>query len=217
MAQTWRDVLFVHWPVEPAALDDLVPIELALETFGGHAWVGIAAYRVQGLRARLTLPVPRLSAFPEIDVRTYVSYGGMTGTYLLSVETGGGPAVPAAGRLYGVPHRAAEMAVAAGEDGWVSWRAERFEARYRPSGGVEVAEPGSLAHWLTERYCLYAVNGERVGRGELHHPPWPLRPAEAQVDARGLLGPLGLAVGEAPRVHYGARQDVLLWPLQRAD
>jgi uncharacterized protein YqjF (DUF2071 family) len=86
-----------------------------------------------------------------------------------------------------------------------------FTARYRPAGKAYTAEPGSLEHFLTERYCLYTGDGGRLYRTELHHPPWQLQAAETTI-AASTLSPVPLE-GE-PHALYACSQDVLVWPLE---
>src|SRR5215216_242297 len=73
MAQVWSELLFAHWPVPPAALRALIPPGLTLESFDGNAWVGVVPFRMSGVRLRFSPAAPWLSAFPELNVRTYVS------------------------------------------------------------------------------------------------------------------------------------------------
>ena len=91
-----------------------------------------------------------------------------------------------------------------------------FVARYGPAGPVTAAVPGSLEHWLTERYCLYATGASgRLTRAEVHHPPWPLQPAEARIERNELADPHGLVLeGPPPLLHYAERMDVVVWPLR---
>jgi uncharacterized protein YqjF (DUF2071 family) len=84
-----------------------------------------------------------------------------------------------------------------------------FVARYRPTGPAALAAPGTLEHWLTERYCAYAVDAGRVLRIDIHHRPWELQPAEAEIAANS-VAPLPLA--GAPHLMYAARQDIVVWP-----
>ncbi|MEA2320644.1 MAG: uncharacterized protein QOD81_494, partial [Solirubrobacteraceae bacterium] len=87
------------------------------------------------------------------------------------------------------------------------------EARYRPTGPAAPAEPGTLDHWLVERYCLYTRDRRRrVLTADIHHPPWPLRPAEADIRVNTMAEPIGVALGEPPLLHYARRQDVVFWP-----
>jgi uncharacterized protein YqjF (DUF2071 family) len=88
-----------------------------------------------------------------------------------------------------------------------------LNGRYRPVGAVFSAEPGSLEHFLTERYCLYTVDGaERVIRGEIHHDRWPLQPAEAQLTENTMADAAGLSLPvEKPLLHFARRQDAVVW------
>jgi uncharacterized protein YqjF (DUF2071 family) len=225
MAQTWTDLLFAHWSVAPEALEGIVPPELPLDTFDGRAWVGVTPFAVRNLRVRLTFPVPFLSAFPEINVRTYVTVSDKPGIYFFSLDAGSSFAVASARRLYRLPYFRARMSLEhAGPQ--VSYSSERtaveapapasFRARYRPIGETFQARPGTLEYWLTERYCLYTLEDERrVLRGEIHHPPWPLQAAEADLQTNTMGAELGLALDSDPLLHYARRQDVLFWNLER--
>jgi uncharacterized protein YqjF (DUF2071 family) len=92
-----------------------------------------------------------------------------------------------------------------------------FQAVYRPTGRVMRAVAGTLAHWLTERYCLYAVTpGGGIRRGEIHHAPWPLQPAEAEIRANTMASVLGLTLPATPPVlHFAERLHVHVWPPAR--
>jgi hypothetical protein len=226
MGQTWTDLLFAHWSVAPAALELVVPPELPLDTFDGRAWVGVTPFAVRNLRTRVTLPVPLVSAFPEINVRTYVTVGGRPGIYFFSLDAASALAVAAARRLYRLPYFRARMGIER-DRRWFRYASRRtddsapapaeFRGRYRPVGEVFRATPGSLEHWLTERYCLYTLDDERrVHRGEIHHPPWPLQTAEADIDANTMAAEVGLELGVPPLLHYARRQDVVFWTLEPA-
>src|SRR5262245_27389124 len=75
MAQSWHDLLFAHWPVPAAVLRPLIPPSLGVDTFDGEAWIGVVPFRMSGVRPRYVPPLPDLSAFPELNVRTYVTDG----------------------------------------------------------------------------------------------------------------------------------------------
>ncbi len=90
-----------------------------------------------------------------------------------------------------------------------------FRARYRPVGEAFQAAAGSLDHWLTERYCLYTfVDERRVLRGDIHHPPWPLQHAEADIDINTMTAEIGVDLAGEPLLHYARRQDVVFWTLR---
>src|SRR4051812_11164251 len=88
MGQTWSDLLFAHWPVDPGELDGVLHPKLPLDTFEGSAWIGVTPFRVEGFRARFTVPLPGIHAFPELNVRTYVTVGGRPGIHFFSLDAG---------------------------------------------------------------------------------------------------------------------------------
>jgi uncharacterized protein YqjF (DUF2071 family) len=223
MGQTWKDLLFAHWRVPPETMRAHVPPELSLDLFDGEAWIGVTPFEVTGLRLIATPPIPRVSTFLELNVRTYVTAGGKPGILFFSLDAASALAVQAARRYYKLPYFRARMSAArAGSS--VEYSSERlrsasgqfvFKGRYGPSGGVFQAEPGSLEYFLAERYCLYTVDEGRLFRGEIHHPPWPLQPAEADIDVN-TMAPPGIATGGEPLLHFAGRQDVVIWSLRRA-
>jgi uncharacterized protein len=224
IAQSWEELLFLHWRVDAAALRKLVPEELELDEHDGSAWLGITPFLITGFRLRGTLPVPVISSFPELNVRTYVTADGKPGIWFFSLDTPSRLAVEAARRTYRLPyfHSRATLERRADRVEFASSRrdAERpfvFEATYRPEGGSELEpQPGTLEHFLTERYCLYAHYDEGLHRADIHHPPWELQPAEAQVRLN-TMPPDGIELGpEKLLCHLAARQDVVIWPLERA-
>ena len=221
MGQTWSDLLFAHWEVEPAALQAVVPPELPLDLWEGRAWIGVTPFVVSGGHPRGIPPLPWLAHFPEINTRTYVTVSGKPGIYFLSLDTVRLPAVLAARRGYRLPYFRAAMKVRAGQ-GRVAYRSERrsrdgpsaaFRAEYGPkSGALEGGEP--LARWLAERYCLYVKGeGPEALRADIHHPPWPLEPAWAEIELNTMGEPFGLDLAGPPLLHFAARQDTLIWAL----
>ena len=75
-----------------------------------------------------------------------------------------------------------------------------------------LAAPGSLEHFLTERYCLYTTGkAGRLCRAEIHHGLWPLQPAEAEI---GLTTIAPLDLDGDPVCHFARSQDVVVWPLE---
>jgi uncharacterized protein YqjF (DUF2071 family) len=222
MAQQWHDLLFAHWQVPAETIRPLVPPSLPLDLLDGAAWLGIVPFRVAGMRARFLPPVPFLSSFPELNVRTYVRLGKKPGIYFFSLDAGNRLAAWGGRMLYRLEYFHARMSArrAGGRIAYASRRADdpraEFAATYGPTGTVATAVPGTLDHWLTERYCLYTVAlGGRVLRAEIHHPPWPLQPAEADFTLNSMTAPLGLALpGAAPLLHFARHQDVRIWAPQ---
>jgi uncharacterized protein YqjF (DUF2071 family) len=218
MGQTWDQLLFAHYRVAPEQLRELVPKGLEVEQHSGSAWLGVTPFVVTGLRARGLVPLPFTSSFRELNVRTYVTRDGKPGIWFFSLDASSQIAVEAARRLYRLPYFRADITVRH-RDGEILYDCSRnegkaFSGAYGPDGAVFNAEPGSLEHFLTERYCLYAQHRGRLYRAEIHHRPWPLQPARATV-ALNTMPPLEVPEGD-PLVHYSERQDVVIWPLHEA-
>jgi uncharacterized protein len=219
MGQTWEELLFAHWRVPYEEVRTRVPAELGLDTFEGDVWVGVTPFRLTGLRARGMLPLPRVSSFLELNVRTYVNFEGeRPGIWFFSLDASSRLAVEAARRTYRLPYFHARMsATRRGE--WIDYECARidepgrvFSGRYRPNGAVFHAEPGSLEWFLAERYCLYTVDRGAVYRADIHHELWPLQAAEAEVELAS-ISPIELD-GD-PVCHFARRQDVVIWPLEQ--
>jgi uncharacterized protein YqjF (DUF2071 family) len=221
--QTWCDLLFAHWQVPPAQLREVVPRTLPLDLYeDGSAWLGITPFVVTGLRARGTPPLPWLSRFPELNVRTYVEVDGKAGIYFLSLDAARRAAVIAARRTYRLPYFHARMR-AERVGARIDYESERIDssgppARFGGSYGPSAPRADDhLARWLAERYCAYTVDDQlRPLRVEIHHPPWPLQPAEAELDAQGMADQAGIVLEGEPLLHFSARQDTLIWPLKPA-
>jgi uncharacterized protein len=131
-------------------------------------------------------------------------------------------AVWAARGTYRLPYFVAKMDVREVED-WIHYRSSRegqraeLRANYRPIRPVELRQPGSLAHWLSERYCLYTVVRGSVYRAEIHHPQWPLQDAEANIGTNTMAAAAGIDLPLAPpQLHFSKKLDVLIWPLKKA-
>jgi uncharacterized protein YqjF (DUF2071 family) len=218
-AQTWEALLFAHWPMPVDDLRQHVPEELPLDTFDGSAWIGVTPFRVSGLRVRGVPPLPYFSSFLELNVRTYVELDGKAGIWFFSLDAESSFAVEAARRIYRLPYFRARMsAVAATEIEYASERTEgrpaAFRGRYGPTGDAVPPAPGSLEHFLAERYCLFTMHEGRVHWAEIHHLPWQLQPAEAEI-AENTMPPPGIELRGDPLCHYSGRQDTVLWGLER--
>ncbi|MQA89793.1 MAG: DUF2071 domain-containing protein [Gemmatimonas sp.] len=219
MFQRWVDLLFAHWPLRPEALSPLIPAPLELETFAGRAWVGLTSFQLEGLRPRFLPPVPSLSSFSETNLRTYVQWKGKPGVFFFTLEADSRFAVLAARLLFRLPYHFARMEVRRTYQDRIDYSSVRpdssgaFRVRYRATGPVYEAATGSLPHFLTERYALYVVLSKgRVFRGDIHHRPWRLQTADAEIDENQLPAAYGIDIAEhEPLLHYASRQDTLVW------
>jgi uncharacterized protein len=218
MGQTWESLVFVHWRVGADELRPLIPAGLEIEEFDGSAWLGIVPFRLTGLRARGMVPLPGLSAFNELNVRTYVrAADGKPGVWFFSLEATSRLAVRAARRQYRLPYFDARIALddAGGriivECSRVEEAGKAFSGVFRATGEPAVSPVDSLEFFLVERYCLYAEGGGSLWRAEIHHAPWMVAAGEAEVDLN-TIAPLPLH--GVPLCHVAARQDVVIWPLE---
>jgi uncharacterized protein YqjF (DUF2071 family) len=162
--------------------------------------------------------LPWVSAFPELNVRLYVEYQGKPGVWFLSLDATNPLAVWAARRFFHLPYFRAEIEIGHGGAG-VRYAAGRgddgptLEARYRPTSAVYHGRSGTLEHWLTERYCLYAQAPDgALWRTDVHHAPWPLQSAEAELPRNTYLASHGLDLEGPPALlHFARRIDVVAW------
>lgn len=231
MRMVWVDLLFMHWPVPAAALRPLIPADLAVDTFTGggftdQAFIGVVPFLMTGVCGRMCPPVPTARTFPELNVRTYVlGPDGRPGVWFFSLDAASAVAVRAARTAYRLPYRHARMSITR-EGGSVRYESRRtdrrdpgaeFAAAYGAAGPVYRSSPGTLDHFLTERYCLYAPGRRRRSlRAEIHHAPWPLQPGRADVARNTMAAPLGIDLGEGPHgapplLHFAARLEVVAW------
>ena len=206
-------------------LREQIPGALAIDTFDGDAWIGIVPFSMTGVRLRGTPALPWLSAFPELNVRTYVTAEDKPGVWFFSLDAGNALAVAAARMAFHLPYFRARMNCEP-NDGWIMYRSERTHrgapeasllAKYRPIGEMFRAPLGTLERFLTERYCLYAADSRRrVFRGEIHHPAWALQLAEGQFSRNTMTDAAGVRLASRePLLHFARRQDMVAWGPKR--
>jgi uncharacterized protein len=219
MTQTWSDLLFAHWPVDAAVLRPMVPAALDLDLFAGQAWIGVVPFQMSNVAPRFVPVMPGVSAFPELNVRTYVRADGKPGVLFLSLDADSALAVGGARTLFNLPYYRADMTITKG-GGEVHYRSRRHAtphpeliATYRGHGDEQTAVPGTLEHFLTERYCLYGLNHRAIPyRLEIHHLPWPLQSASAEIHSNTMAEAAGIRLPDvAPLLHFAKRLDVIAW------
>jgi uncharacterized protein YqjF (DUF2071 family) len=219
MKQKWHDLLFAHWPLAPQKLRSLVPQELELDLRDGIAWLAVAPFWMSGIRGRLAPPLPFLSKFCELNVRTYVRFKGVPGVYFFSLDAASLPAVMGARAVFKLPYFHAAMLVRSSGESfeYTSSRLQmprpaNFHARYRPISTPRVREKNSIEYFLTERYCLYTVDKGRVLRAYIHHLPWQLQDAEAEFDMNTVAQAAGIELPNTkPFLHFSRELEVLVW------
>ncbi|MDX2051898.1 MAG: DUF2071 domain-containing protein [Polyangiaceae bacterium] len=236
--QSWCDLLFAHWPIAASVLRPLVPKALEIQEFAGTSWVGLVPFRMQGVMLRGLPDVPGISAFPELNVRLYVEHKGKPGVWFLSLDASSKLAVWGARKFFHLPYFHADMSLTR-EGERISYRSVRkanvayqetrsaesapllsmthaptFVGDYTPTSSVYSSKPGSLEHWLTERYCLYAEAPDGSLRcTDVHHAPWPLQKAELQLTRNSMFEGHGISLPGTPELlHFSRRIDVIFWP-----
>jgi uncharacterized protein YqjF (DUF2071 family) len=207
-----------------AALRSLVPPVLEIQEFDGTSWVGVVPFHMRGVMRRPLPDLPWVSAFAELNLRLYVVHEGRPGVWFVSLDATNPLAVWAARTFFHLPYFHADMTVETRGERIVyrstrrdSGRSVAFAGTYGPTSPVYRATPGSLEHFLTERYCLYAyASDSALLRTDVHHAPWPLQRAEADITTNTIAGPQGIAIAGAPAfLHFSRHIDVIAWPSAR--
>lgn len=227
ITQRWNDLLFAHWRAPAAQVSRLLPEGLQVDTFQDSAWIGAVPFWMDRIKVRGFPSIPGARSFPELNLRTYVRdpHSGAQGVYFFSLDGANLLAVAAARAMYHLPYYWAEMRIEQRSEKEFSFYSRRrfsskpviFQARYRglgPTRRLAENRVGSLEYFLTERYYLFAQNraGEAV-RACVHHVPWPLEDAQAEIERNDLAAAIGIELPEQePVLHYSRRLAVYLWP-----
>jgi uncharacterized protein YqjF (DUF2071 family) len=226
LRQRWAKLLFLHWAVPPEEVRPLLPPGLELDTFEGRAFIGLVPFTMAGIRPSGLPPLPGLSRTHEVNVRTYVHRVGRDpGVWFFSLDAAHGLGVRFARRFFHLPYHHARMSLSSGDGSSHHFRSERLgsgperascEVRYRPRGPVEPARPGTLEFFLAERYILYAPRAGSLYVGRVHHAPYPLQEAEAEIRTETLLAAAGIRrPDEAPIAHYAEQVSTRIYPIRR--
>jgi uncharacterized protein len=233
MRQNWRDLLFIHWPIDPDILRPLIPAPLEVDLFEGTAYIGLIPFTMTGVRPIGIPAVPGLSSFHETNVRTYVHVDGRDpGVWFFNLEAANSIAVRLARRLFHLPYHYARMFLEheasdhddepqsilyAGTRRWPGPLPASYFVRAAPVGRVQPAIPGTLEHFLAERYILFTLRKGRLHEGRVHHTPYPLQPAKILSLDESLLCAAGIRRPDiAPLGHFAAGVNVEIFPLRPA-
>ena len=232
MHQNWHHLLFLHWEIRPQELQRLIPAELTIDTLDGNAYVGLVPFTLTGVRPILAPPLPWISNFHEINVRTYVHYQGRDpGIWFFSLDASSMIAVAAARAAYKLPYFHSEMEFLASTKEaipTIAFSAHRDDPRgampanatirYRAMEGIiNRPAPGTLEHFLVERYILYSIDdNHRLHRARVYHQPYPLQRAEVLEIDETLIWAAGIRRSAGhPLRHYASEVSVKVYPLQR--
>jgi hypothetical protein len=222
MHQRWAELGFLHWPIPVAAVRALIPASLTIDTFDGQAYLGLVPFTVTGARPMLMPPLPWVSDFHEINVRTYVHHqGAAPGVWFFSLDASNPVVVAAARALFRLPYHHARIDMEV-DAGGVVFRSERASdeascaVAYQPLGRPQPAAEGTLDYFLAERYILYTESGGRLWQAKVHHGPYPLQKAEATLTAETLIAAAGITPpdGPPPLVHFAREVNVEIFGLR---
>jgi len=226
--QNWHHLLFLHWEIPPQELQALLPPRLTLDTFEGKAYIGLVPFTMTGVRPILTPPLPWISAFHEVNVRTYVHLDGRDpGVWFFSLDASSKIAVLAARAMYHLAYFDADIDLRVGEDA-IAFDSRRTDdrgtkpanvhVRYRAGEGpAQPASPRTLEHFLIERYTLYAQDDDRqLYRARVHHQAYPVQRAEVLALDETLVWAAGVKRAENVHLrHYAREVNVKIYGLAR--
>ena len=221
MYQNWHHLLFLHWEVPVADLQALLPAGLTVDTFEGKAYVGLIPFTLSGVRPILLPPLPGVSTFHEVNVRTYVHREGRDpGVWFFSLDASSSLAVEAARKAYHLRYFKSEIAFDASNEALptITFDARRDDPRgpspanthirYRPvEGPASQSKPGSIEHFLVERYILYAEDSQRnLWRARVHHQPYPVQRGDVLELDDTLVWSAGIRRPETIALRHYARE-----------
>lgn len=215
MRQRWDDVSFLHWDVDPASAQTLLPPGLDVDVHDGRAWVGLVPFQMRRIAPLGLPPVPYFGSFPETNVRTYVRNSeGVPGVWFHSLEASRLAPVAVARSLYGLPYFHASMHIRR-EGRRIQYNTLRRWPGPRGVGGsiaVEVGdplgEPTELDRFLTSRWRLFTYRRGDIFAAEIRHEPWPLHSASVSGIDTSLVTEAGYEPSGAPHVLYSPRVHV---------
>ena len=226
--QRWRDLLFLHWRVDSDVLQRLLPARLQVDCHEGHAYIGVVPFSMEDVRPWRWVPSKLAFQFLECNVRTYVVCDGRPGVYFFSLDAASRLAVWAARTFWGLPYFNARMAVERGSRSGRGihinyqmhrWRTnEKHSVRYRVGRELGPSSPGTIEHFLLERYLLFVAHKGKLQVGQVHHAPYPaceVNDLHCHDELAAAAGISGLG-NEPDLAHYSHGVDVEIFPLSPA-
>lgn len=228
---SWTNLLFLHWRVDPTVVRPLLPSELELDVFDGRAWVGLVPFRMESCRFRGVPPLPSTVDFFECNLRTYARHRDRPGVWFFSLDAQTLLPVLGGRWLWSLNYVRSRFEVSS-EDGPSGrridyalrrmpgpWPHAHARISWRAGEPLPGSRPGTLEHFLTERYWLFTRRRGRILAGRVHHEPWPLRSAVVERIEQTVTLAAGISddaiAGQTPVALASERVDVLGWNLRR--
>lgn len=232
--QRWRKLTFLHWRVAAEKLQSLLPRGLQIQQFDGSAWLGVVPFSMERIRPWWSPPVPGISWFLESNVRTYVvDERGVAGVWFFSLDANSRLAVNVARTFWHLPYKLASMSLSVQDKHHndtpkrISYTGRREESPYAqyeltvdvPDVEPEPAQPGTLEHFLVERYLLFATDRKfRMRTGRVHHEPYRIVTPTSIVGTQSLTSATAfheLDITSVDHAAYCQGVDVRISPLGR--
>lgn len=215
--QSWRDVVFLHWPCAPETVHPLLPPRTMPDLLDGMAWVGLVALRIPRMHTAGIPASPWLGRVNEINLRTYCVDEQERRSLVFVTMEASHPLFVLAARITGrLPYCLSTVHTNTGAS--IDYRSRRHFPAPR---GVGVAlrvrvgtaiTPTAGDHFRTARWRMHTRWYGTTWYLQVDHQPWPLHQADL-VDFRdfGLLQTLGLPPPtEIPSVRYSPGVDARL-------
>lgn len=221
--QTWKNVLFIHFPVPYKDLKKHIPKPFKLETFGGQAWIGVVLFEALNSRLR-GMPTPlSYRYFLQLNVRTYVKFGHEPGVFFFSIDAN--RKLPVLGaKLFSLPYFLAQMDIT--KQG-INYRfnskrkikdqlqSPLFDIHYKPISEPFFSEEDSLVYWFTERYCIWTVKGNKIYKGPISHHPWRLQSAKVSMTIDHEHPLFNQLTQSSPITHYCFKMHAYVHPFEQ--
>lgn len=223
MRQRWSELLFLHWPVDADSIQSRLPAGLQVDMFDNRAWLGVVPFAMRRVHPVGLPPLPWISWFLELNVRTYVhDETGRPGVWFFSLDCNQPVAVEVARRFFHLPYYHARMkAKFLGREIIYSSRRQDSDTesrfRYQRPVHAEPAQEGSLEWFLVERYLLFTRdrNG-KIRSGRVHHEPYRIEVAQCAEWSSVPIEEDGLDRVDEPPVSMLVAEpvDVRIFPLE---
>lgn len=213
--QEWNDALFLHFEVDEKDIAALLPEGLQPDQFDGKYYVSIVCFRMERIRPRLLPQLWFLSNFYEINVRTYINNGGITGVFFLNIEAEKQISIFVAKLLSGLPYEKSKILKTANR-----YRnqnpAKGFSLDCTYAADEIMTDKTPFERWITERYSLYLLRSDGLYRYQLHHREWNLCHAKIpKCSVNYSFGNISLNENNLAAAYYSDGVRVVSWKAEK--